>query len=1694
MNRLNRKCRALAVVASAIVGVLAASSAKAATYTWNEGASWSDPSGWLTNDGTAAYPGDGTGTVTNNIDTAVFSSGSGEIPIDVSPSVNLENIQFDTSAGALTFTGNPLLLTAGGSVQILSTFTGTGVTEAINVPIALEGDYGFQNNSAGINGNILSFGGPITNGSSSASTLTLDGTGTINLTGNISDGSAALSIVKNGTGITTMTGTNSYTGTTSVNNGVLLFGSTGSIAGSGPTINVGANGAVGDINGLDEAGFLSRINNTGTGTLALTAADSSSTLDFTSGPLAAFSGWYLGGGDGSTFTGTIVPTAAGYKFGGNGALTVASNLGDSGGPTVLTVGNGASTGVITFSGTNTYTGGTVLNSGVTVFQSPSAIGGTGQNLQVNAPAAVSSGTGILDTGLLSRISPTSNGALAITSADAATNFDFTSAPLNAVPNMALGTNGNVTYTGTITPANATYRVGGGVGTMDFPNANQFTGANNLIVSGTVEIDGSNNMTGTTTVNNGTLIFGGGKTGASWLGTSTITLNNSTLQMDGFEQHASYPGNANPVNVPAGSNSTINMASYGGWSGALTGAGTLNFVLDYVRAGASGDWSAYTGQINITGIGTAGNNFEIGNGSAVNTISAPNAKVSLDNVLLYLGHNVNPPSSSPYTSTISWGELDGTATAQLGGEAVNGRLLVWQIGSLNTNSLFAGTITNATQKSTTLGDAGLSKVGTGTLTLTGANTYGGPTTVTGGVLQIGNGGTTGTLGTGGAVTVTTPGSLAFDRSDDLTVANNIGGTGQVVQEGNGTLTLTGTNSFAGATVNAGILQGTPSALSGTITLSGGNLNLDGSGTTSMVVAGSGVVNKINGGSIKFSSPQTFTGSTVVQAGSLEFTGANTSDVTVQNGASLVASSANEFSIGSLTLGASAGDNTTLVVNDGSVPTGFSVTNTNGLSANGNVMFDLGTITLTPGDYALINYNGAIGGKGFSAFTTSALSPRVVASLVNTGSAIDLDVTSVDAPKWTGAINGNWDINATQNWKLIQAGTATGYLEGDQVLFDDSATGTTNVSIATTVNPQQVTVNNSSLNYTFGGSGHISGSTALIKQGTGSLTINNSGNDYTGGTQLLGGTIVTGTNDALPTAGDVTIDNGATLDVGGNTQDISGALSLVNGTIQNGTINKSGADYDLQSGTVSAQLNGSAGLTKSGSGTVVLTNASNGYSGATTVNAGTLQYGDGTATIQLPVAITNNGNVDWKIAGSDAVSYGGAVTGGGTTTVDMGPSASLTITSTGQAFAGPTVINGGSLLLNGPATAPASVASMVGSPLTLNNGANLTVTGFDVLGLNSANPVSSLVLNSGTSATAASGSSTELYGLTLAGGTLNGDGTWSIHGNASVTADSVISSGALNISGSRSITINSGVTLNVTSPSLTGGPLTVSGSGTMVLDPAVADALTGLTMHGGEVSVSADTSLPQGTNTMSFTGGTLQVTGTALTTIDTHTVTWAGFQGGFDIADPTNVFTVASAITDSSDATPVIGSVSKLGAGTLVLSGANTYSGGTTISAGTLDVPELANLGTGNITINGGKLLVDDAASLPTIAADLKSSFSSVGGWTTGLFRSTAVSSAGRELGYGLVNGQAEVMYTLPGDLDLSGTVDAADYSAMLSGDGSSWAMGDLNYDGTKNADDWALFMLGYSIGTLPTNSVPEPAIPAMFALCAAGALMRRRRHN
>jgi len=153
----------------------------------------------------------------------------------------------------------------------------------------------------------------------------------------------------------------------------------------------------------------------------------------------------------------------------------------------------------------------------------------------------------------------------------------------------------------------------------------------------------------------------------------------------------------------------------------------------------------------------------------------------------------------------------------------------------------------------------------------------------------------------------------------------------------------------------------------------------------------------------------------------------------------------------------------------------------------------------------------------------------------------------------------------------------------------------------------------------------------------------------------------------------------------------------------------------------------------------------------------------------------------------------------------------------------------------------------------------------------------------------------------------------------------------------------------------GTLTKTGAGTLVLSNT--NTYNGATtITAGTLSVGADGNLGNA-NSLVFNGGTLQVTGTAMTSFGTHAPAFTAAKTvGLDIADAGNTFTVSQVLNQTT------GGLTKGGAGTLVLSNANTYSGPTAVNAGTLKV---------NGSIQGSAVTVNNAGTILTGGASVKS---------------------------------------------------------------------------------------------------------------------------
>lgn len=325
--------------------------------------------------------------------------------------------------------------------------------------------------------------------------------------------------------------------------------------------------------------------------------------------------------------------------------------------------------------------------------------------------------------------------------------------------------------------------------------------------GPIALSTNSSYSGSTLISGTTVTLANFTANVSAFGAGNVTLDQSTLSLNSNNNTPPAPFSNSfywNLTVPTNSTGTLNGDGRCFLYGSLTGGGTLNYYAPYVRMELDGNWSAFTGQINASG-----SDFRFNN-----SYGLPNAALAL-----------NGNSAYCLNGSMNVGEISGTSSSYLTTTA-------WTVGARNTTATFAGII---------LGNA-ITKVGTGTWILTGNNTYTGTTTISGGILQIGSGGSTGSLGTGN---VTDNATLLYNYYGNVTVGNSISGTGNLVQAGNGVLTLSAADTFAGTTyITAGTLALTNS---GSLVIST-NINLANGAIFDVTGAAAGEVTIGNGRTI------------------------------------------------------------------------------------------------------------------------------------------------------------------------------------------------------------------------------------------------------------------------------------------------------------------------------------------------------------------------------------------------------------------------------------------------------------------------------------------------------------------------------------------------------------------------------------------------------------------------------------------------------------------------------------------------------------------------------------------------------------------------------------------------------------------------------------------------------------------------------
>ncbi|MDO9613165.1 MAG: autotransporter-associated beta strand repeat-containing protein, partial [Bacteroidota bacterium] len=286
-----------------------------------------------------------------------------------------------------------------------------------------------------------------------------------------------------------------------------------------------------------------------------------------------------------------------------------------------------------------------------------------------------------------------------------------------------------------------------------------TGNGNLVKSGagTLSLFASNSYKGETLIKGGKIYLGSSEGIASGLGKGAVTLDNGTLSfLNGLN---SYDDNRNNFIVPQGKTGNIELDGRCNYFGSLTGGGTLNLYTPFVRTELNGDWSKFSGSINVTSDADGGT-FLIGNNKGLGMSSVTLA----NNVTMIYRQNENV--------TIEIGELAGTSGAILGAGGDGPANITWKIGGKNSHSVYNGTITDA-QYSGSGATAAILKTGTGRMTLIGANTYSGGTVVEGGSLIVSN--------TSGSATGT--GSVKV-KSKTMITGNGIIAGPLIIEEGGG----------------------------------------------------------------------------------------------------------------------------------------------------------------------------------------------------------------------------------------------------------------------------------------------------------------------------------------------------------------------------------------------------------------------------------------------------------------------------------------------------------------------------------------------------------------------------------------------------------------------------------------------------------------------------------------------------------------------------------------------------------------------------------------------------------------------------------------------------------------------------------------------------------------------------------------------
>lgn len=1163
------------ILVSTIAALLVAASTHAADFTWDT----------VAGDGTTITPGDGTWntTVGNNVwnnagantnwtgiaNRAVFGGADGTYNITLGAGVSTAGLLFNnngyaisaSAAQTITSTASTVtvasgktatigsnvtlsrsggwILAGGGKLLVTGTMSNTGTTasdirEGTTLEVATGGSVTYSAspvvgaNATGGNqdGNLLISGG----------TVTLNGTSNF-VIGNLTSGTSTAVVTMNAGALNINAGSNDG----------IRFGSNNPTAGTtNGTFNLdGGTLTTPGIRRYTGAGIINATFNFNGGTLVANASKpgGTSTVFFDAGI-------------------TVNVKAGGARIdSGIFPITVAANLLNGGGGGGL---EKLGSATLTLPGNNTYTGLTTVTGGTLLLTGSNTSSGasiaSGATLQIGSGGA---------SGTLGNNAIVNNGTLVVNRTG---TFNLS--------NGISGT-GTVTLTG-----GAAYTLGGvntytGATTVSAASRVDLTGTftSNISVAGGVNVGGEGSTTGSLTFGGTHTLFFDPATPAHFTA-NAINANTATITLS-------------PTNGTGGTNILVLEAAAGitgtvGTNFFFTGRGNAHFNAGNTQllfdstpgslkwtGNNSSDWDKQTTQNWL-------------NGAAPDVFFDGDAVTFDDAALTYvvtLPATVSPGSvtfnnTTSYTiasSAFGGGSAiagSGTVTKNntgtviitndntySGGTTINAGVIQLGDGVTGTGSLGTSAITNKAALITNFGgvtgtiannisgSGTLEQIGSGTTSLTGTNSYTGQTTVTTGTLQIGNGGTSGTLGSGVVVNNAT---LAFNRSDAFSATNAISGTGGVTKLGTGTLSLGNSNTYSGlttitggailVTANTGVLGDTTAGtiVSGT----GGALQLQGGVTVAgeaLTLVGEGVNASTAPGALRNIS------------GNNEWAG-NLSIDPAATATSLhrISSDTGNLKIsGSVTLGPDTGDQFVLQGNGSGEISGVisgpmrltrSVAGTGVWTLSGANTYT-GKTAVSGGTLRVSSLNSVVGGTATSSLgaptsvangTLDFGSNATTGTLQYTGTGETTD--RVLNFSFTGAGGGVIDHSGTGLLKFTSNTTATGTSGTKTLTLQGSTTGTGEIAG----------------NVTDGGAGSTVG---LTKAGTGTWTLSGAANTYTGPTNINAGTLALGVSGSLSGSTTINIAAGATFDVSavpggftlGSTQTLTGGTGTTAGLI-------------------------------------------------------------------------------------------------------------------------------------------------------------------------------------------------------------------------------------------------------------------------------------------------------------------------------------------------------------------------------------------------------------------------------------------------------------------------------------------------------------------------------------------------------------------